>query len=318
MRIRDFASTIVFALATLREDREDDNVNFEKNFNSIMKKSTEYIRKIVKEKFEENKPTVEELNELVINDYNRLLDATYQNADIQSYSLEYLAVKYLSEHKEEIPKLLQEIKERNMEYSEEVPYSDNFHETLLLSLLRVQNDYRQYLENMHATNPTFFAEINSLVEEYGKIGGFKKYCDKYSKEKGIQFGGKRQIISYGYLTIFGMEGIDEQTLSETSAVMKYKTSFFVKDYINTYLERLEPEYKENLANSIFTTFSQLDEFGEITSDIEKHNDKMRRIGLPGLAYATEENEKSLAGAALPKARELMTKKHLLDLDIDVD
>ena len=35
MRIRNFASTLNFAKATLNEDRVDDNVNFEKNFNSI-------------------------------------------------------------------------------------------------------------------------------------------------------------------------------------------------------------------------------------------------------------------------------------------
>lgn len=317
MRIRDFASTLVFALTTLREDREDDNVNFEKNFNSIMKKATEYIRKIAKSKFGEKEPTIEELNELVITDYNRILDETYQNSDIQSYSLEYLAVKYLSEHKEEIPKLLSEIKERNMVYSEDVPYSDDFHETLLLALLRVQDDNRQYLENMNATNPDFYNEIQRLVSEHGKVVAFKKYCDKYSKEKGLQFNGKRQIISYGYLSIFGIEGISEQNLSENSAIMKYKSSYYIKDYINTYLERLEPEYKENLANSIFTTFNQLEAFGDIASDIEKHNEKMRRIGLPGLGYATDGKEKSLSGSALPKVKDLMSKKNLLDLDIDV-
>lgn len=317
MRIRDFASTLKFAIATLEEDREDDNINFEKNFNSIMKQAATYIRKIAQRKSVSSDVTELELNEMILEDYNRIVDETYQNSDIPSFSMKYLAVKYLSDHRDEIPELQKEITERNLVYSENEPYSDNFHETLLLALLGVQEDYRQYCENMKETNPEFLAEIEALVAEHGKIGGFKKYCDKYSKMKVLPFNARRQIISYGYLSIFGIEGIDEKSVSENSAVMKYKTSNYIKDYVNSYLERLEPAYRENLEDSIMSSFKQLEEFGEIARDIDKHNKKMRRIGLPGLGYATEECEKMPAGTELPKVQDLMNKKNLSTLDIDV-
>ena len=52
MRIRSFSSTLNFAITTLNEDKADDNVNLEKNFDEIMEKAAAYIRKIVAENFD--------------------------------------------------------------------------------------------------------------------------------------------------------------------------------------------------------------------------------------------------------------------------
>lgn len=317
MRIRNFASTLNFAKATLNEDRVDDNVNFEKNFNSIMKQASIYIKKLARRKEVSEDITDQELNSLILDDYNRLLDETYQNTDIPLISMKYVAVKYLSKHRNEIPGLLKEIDERGLVYSENESYTDDFHENLLIALLAVQEDYEQYCANMKLTNPEFLAEIEALVAEHGNVGGFKKYCEKYSKMKGLPFNSRRQIISYGYLSIFGLEGIDETTVPEGSAVLKYKASNFVKDYINGYLERLEPIYRENLENSILSSFEQLEQFGEIYSGIKKHNDKMKRIGLPGLGYARPEKETLPSGTVLPKVEDLMNRNNLASQDIDV-
>lgn len=317
MRIRNFASTLNFAKATLNEDRVDDNVNFEKNFNSIMRQASIYIKKLARRNEIGEDVTDQELNSLILDDYNRLLDETYQNTDIPLISMKYVAVKYLSKHRDEIPGLLKEIDERGLVYSENEAYTDDFHENLLIALLAVQDDYEQYFENMKLTNPEFLAEIEALVEQNGKVGGFKKYCEKYSKMKGLPFNSRRQIISYGYLSIFGLEGIDEQSVPEGSAVLKYKSSNFVKDYVNGYLERLEPIYRENLENSILSSFEQLDRFGEIHSGIKKHNDKMKRIGLPGLGYSRPEKETLPSGTVLPKVEDLMTRNNLASQDIDV-
>ncbi len=317
MRIRNFASTLNFAKATLNEDRVDDNVNFEKNFNSIMRQAAIYIKKLARRNEVSEDITDQELNSLILDDYNRLLDETYQNTDIPLISMKYVAVKYLSKHRGEISGLLKEIEERGLVYSENESYTDDFHENLLIALLAIQNDYEQYCENMKLTNPEFLTEIEALVEQNGKIGGFKKYCEKYSKMKGLPFNSRRQIISYGYLSIFGLEGIDETVVPEGSAVLKYKAGNFVKDYVNGYLERLEPVYRENLENSILSSFEQLDRFGEIHSGIKKHNDKMKRIGLPGLGYARPEKPTLPSGTVLPKVEDLMNRNNLASQDIDV-
>ena len=68
--------------------------------------------------------------------------------------------------------------------------------------------------------------------------------------KMIPFQSRRQIVSYGYLSIFGIEGLDESTLSGKSAVLKYKKANYIKDYATTYLERLEPMYREELENEM--------------------------------------------------------------------
>ena len=317
MRIRNFASTLNFARATLNEDRVDDNVNFEKNFNSIMKQAAIYIKKLARRNEVSDDISEEELNSLILNDYNRLLDETYQNTDIPLISMKYVAVKYLSKHRDEIPGLLEEIRSRGLVYSENEYYTDDFHENLVLATLAIKDDFDQYCENMNRTNPEFLTEIQGLVEENGKIGAFKKYCEKYTKMKGLPFNSRRQIISYGYLSIFGLEGIDETTVPEGSAVLKYKSSNFVKDYVIGYLERLEPLYRENLENSILSSFEQLDRFGEIHLGIKKHNDKMKRICLPGLGYSRPEKESLPSGTVLPKVEELMTRKNLANQDIDV-
>lgn len=318
MRIRNFASTLNFAKATLNEDRVDDNVNFEKNFNSIMKQAAIYIKKLAKRKeLDVESMSEAELNSLILDDYNRLLDETYQNTDIPLISMKYVAMKYLSQHRNEIPGLLDEISQRGLIYSENESYTDDFYENLLLAVLALQNDYDEYCENMNRTNPEFLAEIQRLIEDNGKIGAFKKYCEKYSKMKGLPFNSRRQIITYGYLSIFGLEGIDETTVPEGSSVLKYKANNFVKDYVTGYLERLEAIYRENLENSILSSFEQLEQFGEIYLGVKKHNDKMKRIGLPGLGYARPEKESLPSGTALPKVEDLMSGRNLANQDIDV-
>ena len=317
MKIRSFLSTLNFAKANLIEDKADDNVNLIKNFDTIMRQASAYIRKIVEENYDGEDISDSELNELILADYNRIVDDTYQNTDIPIISMKYIAVKYLSTHRNQIPELLKEIEERGLVYHENESYTDDFHENLLIALLAVQDDYREYCENMKATNPEFLAEIESLVEENGKVGGFKKYCDKYSKMKGLNYNARRQILSYGYLSIFGLEGLDESTVSEKSPVIKYKTSNFIKDYITGYLERLEPLYRENLESSIISRFCQLDKFGEVVENVENHNERMKRIGLPGLGYSFDEEITLAGGTTLPKLQTLINKEVLSNLDIDV-
>ena len=317
MKIRSFSSTINFAKANLIEDKADDNVNLIKNFDSIMRQASAYIRKIVEENFDGENISASELNELILADYNRIVADTYQITDIPIISMKYIAIKYLSAHRNQVPELLREIDERGMTYSENETYTDDFHENLLIALLAIRDDYREYCENMKATNPEFLAEIEALVEENGKVGGFKKYCDKYAKMTGLNYSARRQIISYGYLSIFGLEGLDESSVPEKSAVLKYKASNFVKDYIPGYLERLEPLYRENLENSIISRFCQLDQFGEIADNVVNHNERMRRIGLPGLGYSCDQELTLAGGVSLPKLQTLINKESLSNLDIDV-
>lgn len=317
MKVRSFSSTLNFAKANLIEDKADDNINLIKNFDSIMSQASAYIRKIVEENSDGEEVSASRLNELILEDYNRIVDDTYQNTDIPIISMKYIAVKYLSAHRNQIPGLLKEIEERGMVYSENETYTDDFHENLLIALLAVQDDYREYCANMKATNPEFLAEIESLVEENGKVGGFKKYCEKYSKMKGLNYTARRQILSYGYLSIFGLEGLDESTLSDKSPVLKYKSSNFIKDYVTGYLERLEPLYRENLENSIISRFCQLDQFGEVVENVENHNERMRRIGLPGLGYSFDEEVTLAGGTTLPKIQTLINRETLSNLDIDV-
>lgn len=317
MKLRSFSSTLNFAIANMNEDRVDDNKGFENNFDEIIKKAIQYIRKVVDGSSDKGTDlTTEELITLILNDYNKLVDETYKNADIPIISMKYIAVRYLSNHRDEIPGLLQEIEKRGMEYSEDESYTDDFHENLLLATMAIKEDYKQYYENMKATNGEFLVEIEEFVEKYGKIDGFKKYCDKYSNQKRIPFTARRQIIAYAYFTIFGIEGMNENDIPPKSSAVKYKNSNALKDYVVSYLERLEPLYRENLETSIISRVSQLDNLGEIAGNVELHNEKMRRIGLPGLGYFVENNNKGNYEGA-PKVEDLMSRSTLSSLDIDV-
>ena len=315
MRIRSFSSTLNFAITTLNEDKADDNVNLEKNFNEIMEKAAAYIRKIVAENFGEEEISESDLNTLILEDYNRVVDETYQNTDIPVMSMKYIAVKYLTRHRDEIPALLNEIDERGLKYTPDESYSDDFHENLIYAVLAIKDDYREYCENMRETNPEFQEEIEELVSKYGKVDAFKRYCEKYSNMKMIPFQSRRQIVSYGYLSIFGIEGLDESALSGKAAVLKYKKANYIKDYVTTYLERLEPMYREELENAVISRFCQLDQFGEVVENLENHNTRMRRIGLPGLGYFIDDNPEGTSN--FPKIKDLMNKEILRGLDIDV-
>lgn len=316
MRIRSFSSTLNFAINTIREERQEGNRGFENKFDEYMQNAILYIRKIVESNCESENLSKEEINRIVLENYQKVVDGTFQNTDIPIIAMKYVSIKYLSKHRNEIPELLAEIERRNLSFVEDESYTDDFHENLLITLLAVKNDYEKYYENMKQTNPEYLEEIEEFATRYGKVDGFKKYCDKYSKMKMLPFIARRQVISYAYYTMFGIEGIDEKSLSPKSSAIKYKNSNYIKDYIDTYLDRLEPLYRENLESSIISRIEQIDSFGELVGSVDHYNERMRRIGLPGLGYFINGGKKNYYDE-LPRVDELIHKDMLSQLDIDV-
>ena len=74
MRVRSFASTLSFAKTNLIEDKADDNINLIKNFDPIMRQASAYIKKIVEDNFDGENITASELNDLILSDYNRIVE----------------------------------------------------------------------------------------------------------------------------------------------------------------------------------------------------------------------------------------------------
>lgn len=324
MKLRSFLETLSFAISIINEETFEDNRSFESNFDDIMQHASDYIRRIVAEdtaiRAEDGLPP-RELSEIILEDYDNVVNETYQNSDISLISMKYIAVRYLSRHKDEIPALEAEIEERGLTFSEEENYTDNFHDNLLLALLAVKDDYNEYYRSMMETNGEYMDEIRSFTDQYGDEEGFKRYCEKYGNMKMLPYSTRRQIIVYAYYTVFGVRGLDESKLSPKSPVLKIKAANFLKDYLNSYLERLEPVYRENLEDSILSSLYQLECFGELEDNIKVHNERMKRVGLPGLGYYLDEVDENgdiqPGNEKLPKISELVRSGELRKLDIDV-
>ena len=289
MRIYDFSSTLNFAVTNLNDPDRDVFQGFEEKFDEKMMDAAAYIRKLYEEASVDGEITEEEFKDYIIDNYDRILDQTYRSTDIYALSMKYIAVKYLEEHRSEIPALREEIIRRGLVYSEEEAYTDNFHENLLIVLLDLEKDFEIYVQNMSEINGEFLEEIKDFENKYGKEEGFKKYCEKYSNMKSINMVTRRHFINYAYLSIFGIEGSDV-SLSEKSPVMKNKRSFAIREYVSNFADRIEADYREELVKSIMSLAGQLDRFGLLIEYRDEHARKMRDLRLAGLKYTVTSQE----------------------------
>ena len=327
MRIYDFPYTLNFAVTNLNDPDRDVFQGYEEKFDDAMMDTAKYLRKLYEEACKDGKITEEDFKTYILADYDRILDQTYKSTDIYALSMKYIAIKYLEAHRSEIPALLEEIKERGLEYSEFEAYTDSFHENLILVLLDLCKDFEIYSQNMREVNGEFLEEIKAFEERYGKEEGFKKYCEKYANAKTINFITRRHFINYAYLSIFGIQGSDVN-LPEKSPVMKHKKSFGIREYISNFADRVENDYKEELVKSIIALTGQLDRFGLLTEYRDEHARKMRDLRLPGLKYSVTSQElrnkgdRNITEADLetrnnPSVYTLLSEENLSKLDIDV-
>ncbi len=327
MRIYDFSSTLNFAVTNLNDPDRDVFQGFEEKFDEKMMDAAAYIRKLYEEASVDGEITEEEFKDYIIDDYDRILDQTYRSTDIYALSMKYIAVKYLEEHRSEIPALREEIIRRGLVYSEEEAYTDNFHENLLIVLLDLEKDFEIYVQNMSEINGEFLEEIKDFENKYGKEEGFKKYCEKYSNMKSINMVTRRHFINYAYLSIFGIEGSDV-SLSEKSPVMKNKRSFAIREYVSNFADRIEADYREELVKSIMSLAGQLDRFGLLIEYRDEHARKMRDLRLPGLKYTVtsqelrEKEDRNITEDDLEKSNNpsvftLLSEKELSKLPLDV-
>ena len=327
MRIYDFSSTLNFAVTNLNDPDRDVFQGFEEKFDEKMMDAAAYIRKLYEEASVDGEITEEEFKDYIIDDYDRILDQTYRSTDIYALSMKYIAVKYLEEHRSEIPALREEIIRRGLVYSEEEAYTDNFHENLLIVLLDLEKDFEIYVQNMNEINGEFLEEIKDFENKYGKEEGFKKYCEKYSNMKSINMVTRRHFINYAYLSIFGIEGSDV-SLSEKSPVMKNKRSFAIREYVSNFADRIEADYREELVKSIMSLAGQLDRFGLLIEYRDEHARKMRDLRLPGLKYTVtsqelrEKEDRNITEDDLEKSNNpsvftLLSEKELSKLPLDV-
>ena len=108
MKLRSFLETLSFAISIINEETFEDNRSFESNFDDIMQHASDYIRRIVAEDTairEEDGLQPRDLSEIILEDYDNVVNETYQNSDISLISMKYIAVRYLTRHKDEIPAL---------------------------------------------------------------------------------------------------------------------------------------------------------------------------------------------------------------------
>lgn len=311
MKIRDFFSVLNFSISILNDRRNEDVRNFEDNFDEIMRNSIEYIRRLV----DDNRDALSEdydVEDLILDDYDYISNETFQNTDIHAISMKYVASKYLNSHRDIIPELEKEIEERGLVFREEESYTDDFHENLLTALLSLKHDYEENYGTLLEEIPEEVAGILRVGTEPGENdAAFKRLYNKFGNATMVPYNIRRNVMMMGYYSLYGLQGIDAKTAPQSS--LKIKNAFHMKDYIQTYVERLEPIYKTEIVNSILAIVYQLDRFGEIYEKIEAHNDRMNRFGLPGFGYQSDEKE---IYPNLPRFEELMTEDVLMRQNVE--
>lgn len=316
MRIRDFFSTLNYAISILNSESSEEITSFEDNFDTIMKKAINYIKKVLEEektKQEEGMETNIECDNdgIVLEDFYRVVDNTLQNSDVSSISKKYIASKYLSNHRDIIPELEKEIAERGLEPSEDECYTDDFHENLLTALLAIKKDYDFNYKDLDDVGPEISEIFGNIESDEDKEKAFKTLYEKYGNQKSISFSLRRSLMVLSYYKIFGIQGYNAK--KSNLGIEKIKKTYFIKDYITSYIERFEPIYRRELEGSIVSLFSQLERFGEISEKVEIHNNKMKRYNLPGLGYYSEEKP---IYDGLPKVQDLLKEDNLSKLSID--
>ncbi len=314
MKIRDFTSTLNFAITDLNSSRENFKI-FEDDFNHIINETVEYIDNLIHDLCGEDAEnlTEEEIKLIVLDDYNDIINESYKSDNVYKYTMKYIAAQYLKSHRNEIPDLLKELEKRNdINVDEGVVYRDDFHENLLLALASVVKSHKDFCNTIQKSNDKYVCEIDDMVEKYGKELGFLKFCDKYVGSNRVPYAHKRILVEYAYYLIFGIEGIDE-TENPKSLISKYKRKYALKEYIDQYIEDLEPEFRDETKESIISIVYELDHLGEIANGIDIHNLRMNRIRLPGLGYFSESNPDE----NLPKIQNLLNVDYLDKVDLDV-
>ncbi len=314
MKIHSFLSTLDFAMKNSNIKSKKEGNAFGQSFDEIMKRSSEYIRKIVAERYGESDISEQDLNKCIIEDYSSMCEEMFKSDSIYSNTMQYIATKYIDTHRKEIPQLLKEIEERGLTYSEPQIYTDDFHYNLLLAMLFLERDFQLYQEAMHDNNEAIIREVKAFERYYGKEEGFKRYCDKYHNMKTLSVTKIRSLISHAYYLIFGLEGKEEDDKLSKSSFSKYKKNYAIKEYTTTLVNVLEKVYKQQLRDSIVYMFDKLNSLREIQYNIDIHNAKMRGIALPGLQYFSEEanDEKNY-----PRVEKLLKPEDLDNLDIEV-
>lgn len=315
MRIRDFTSTLNFSITGLNnKDNNEDVRMFEKDFNHIIEETVEYIDNLIHDLYGEEADDFTDLEiiPIVLDNYDAIINESYQSNDVYSYTMKYIATKYLKSHRNEISELLKELECRDIDLEKGVVYKDDFHENLLLALASIVREHKLFCEELEEKNEQYVNEIDEFVKKYGKEMGFIKFCDKYFNSSLVPYINRKICAEYAYYKIFGIEGTDE-TKNPKSLMSKYKKKYNLKEYIDRYIEELEPQFRDELKESIISIVYELDHLGEIANSIDIHNIRMNRLRLSGLGYFSENN----TDESLPKIQNLLNSDYLDKVDIDV-
>ncbi len=293
MRIKDFYTTLNYAINEFNrtEMSKDKSMSKLRYLDENIQMASEYIQRLYKKsKFADKEISKGELSELIIDDYGNIIDEIYLNYSVYGSLMKYLAAKYLSQHLSDIPILLQEAKEKGIEFDENQLYMDDFHNNLLYVCLDLENNYNTYINNLEKFNSEFIDLMRKFVENYGPKEGYIRLCQRYNNTKIYSVSDKTKIMRTAYIVMFGLTGLQTDNLSKEDKALKFKNNSQAKDYIFSYTESLSDDCKEMITNVLLVILNRLNEFGYLSDAAENYKKRLQRIGLPGLKYVFKEEE----------------------------
>lgn len=313
MKIADFYTELKCAIKYTKLYKCERSKNPElKYMDENIKKAIKYIRKKYKNPEEQrNKElTEDEIDEFIIADYMEMKEITEANSFMNNYIMLFFALKYLEEHKDEIPKLSEEVEERKIIFQDTM--TDNFHENLLRAVSYLESSCTEYVYKYIERYESDYIAIVEDIQKYGEKIAFVRYCDNCLKCNMMNISMKRTFMNIAYTVIFGIKGIDEKALPKNDKALNYKNKYKINGYIYECIEVVKKTAKECLANALHQVCNKLSDFDYFSEAQEIHKSKMEYMGLPGLIYNLNDKNSSYN----PSIKKMLSYEELKELDIN--
>ena len=235
-------------------DKSTKRFTIEKNkkayyFQSSIKQLFNYVQAHSK-----SKTTEEDIENLLMQKVSDLTEYSKKNLRIFPYVARFNAARYLSEHPQELEKVLESIK--NLPYNEDsIEYGRSFEEDCKNLALEIREAFNTTMENYKKTNP-----IDIEYMETHSVKDLKKVFNRMSV-----------IQRKNYLTVMGY--------------VKQGLPAYLKDF----LPSLEKDCKGLLIDAIRSSIGHLNDLGLTDNYIDFHNKQISTMQPQNLLNITAED-----------------------------
>ena len=165
--LSNFEEELNFAIKNSKEDDE----KYIKSFSKTMKMTVYYIKRLIKEKFGDKLPNIDELIVLILENYSKISYELFNSTHVLEKTKKYIAEKHLATHRYVLANLLEKIETEKIDIEkicEEEILEDDFSQNVFLVACYLKRTYELLKKEMAEKKSWMNNEIIKLTEENGK------------------------------------------------------------------------------------------------------------------------------------------------------